>query len=176
MGKPSYILNTGEITAGASKVFADLFNPSGSGYVLKVQGIYVKPKSDVAVTGVVNPKFGVYLTSAIGASGQNVAYASSSATAASIIPLDSLQPALPGGITARTSPTAGATIAVRLATVYAISEETNAGVALQEHQNVLKQGAEIVVRPGQGIVIKQGSVASLNDYEFDVWFNVEEEE
>ncbi len=26
MGKPMYVLNTGEITAGASKLFCDLFN------------------------------------------------------------------------------------------------------------------------------------------------------
>jgi hypothetical protein len=171
-----YILNTGEITSGASKVFADLFNAVTSGSRVIVSGIYIKPKSDVAVTGVVSPKFGFYLTTAIGASGQNVAYASSSATAASIIPLNSEQAPLPTGITARTSPTAGATIAVRLASTFAISEETNADATAQQYRNVLKQGTEIVLNPGQGLVVKQGSVASVNDYEFEIYFTVEETE
>ena len=172
MSKPVYCLNTGEITAGANKVFVDLFNAVGSGYNIELIGFYVKPKSDVAVTGAVNPKFNLHLTSTIGSSGQNVAYASTSATAASIIPFDSLQSPLPTQITARTSPGAGATISARLASIFAISEETNAGVTNQQNLNALKHGVTVIVHEGQGIAVKQGSVASLNDYEIELWFTL----
>lgn len=174
MSKPTYILSTGEITAGASKVYADLFNDVTSGHKVYISGIYIKPKSDVAVSGVVSPRFNFHLTANIGSSGQNVGYASTSATAASITPLDSKQPAIPTGLTARTQPGAGATPLARLLSVFAMSEETNADVTAQQYRNVLKQGAEIVLNPGEGLVIKQGTVASLNDYEIEIYFSVEE--
>lgn len=176
VGKNEWVLNTGEIAGGSSKLMADLFNAAGSGYNVIIEGIFVRPKGDVAVSGVVAARFNFLRTSSAGTSGQTIGYASASETAASIIPFDTEQNPIPTGISARTTPTGGATITVRLADTMVFSEETSPAIYNDQHMNVLKLGRKIRLRPGQGLLIKQGSVASVNSYEFDVYFTVEERE
>jgi hypothetical protein len=169
-----YILDTGEIVAGSNKLMFDLFNAVGSGHKLYIRAIYVRVKADVAVSGVVAPRFDFFLTSTVGTSGTSVPYAPSAAGSA-LIPLDSKQSGLPTGVTARTIPTGGATSAVWLTATHPFSEETNASTYLAQYNNVLGEASPIVVNPGEGIKATQGSVASVNSYSFVVVFGVEEE-
>jgi hypothetical protein len=172
MGK--YKLMSGDIAVGSSKLYLDIFNANTSGQVIKVTGIYVRPQSDVVATGLVAIRHNVLLTTAIGTSGTTIGYASSSETAATIVPMDSDEIAIPTGITARVAPTGGATIAARLATNHTLPEETNAAQTIGQHFNVLKDGQIIIIRPNRGLLIKQGSVASVGVCEIDIYFTVED--
>ncbi len=174
--KPKYALLSGDIAVGSNKLYLDLFNAAGSGHMILIQGVYIRPTSDVAATGLVSARHNILRTSTIGTSGTSVGYASTSETAATIAPFDRQQPGLPSGITARIAPTAGATISARLATSTSFPEETNAAVTITQHNNVLKGSEAIVIRPGEGLLVKQGSVASVGSFEVEVHFTIEETE
>lgn len=174
--KPKYALLSGDIAVGASKLYLDLFNAAGSGHNIYIQGIYIRPVSDVAVSGVVSARHNILRTSAVGTGGTSVGYASTSETGATITPFDSQQPGLPSGITARIAPAGGATISARLATSTNFPEETNAAVTLSQHNNIIKGQEAIVVRAGEGILVKQGSVASVGSFEVEIHFTIEETE
>lgn len=174
MGK--YILLSGDIAVGASKLYLDLFNAVGSGYKVIVDGIYIRPTSDVAATGVVSARHNILRTNAVGTSGTSVGYANTSETGSTISPLDSQDSALPSGITSRVAPTGGATITARVASSFNFPEETNASVTLVQHQNVLKLDEKLILNSGEGLLVKQGSVASVGSFEVEIHFSVEETE
>lgn len=167
----AYVLNTGEVAAAANQIVFDLFNPANSGEDVLIKAMYIVPKTDVAVTGVVSPKFDVFRTSAIGTSGTTVGYSATTAIR-TITPLDS-ENVPPNGITARIVPTGGATSAAYLISEYPFSEETNAGTFVNAQINALGELAPIVLHQGQGFAVRQGSVASLNSYMFIVVFELE---
>src|SRR4030043_196500 len=48
---PTYSWWVPGVAVGASKLYADIFNASGSGKILEIRGIWAIPKTDVAVTG-----------------------------------------------------------------------------------------------------------------------------
>ena len=155
---------------GASKLYADLFNASGSGKILEVRGLWAVPKIDVAVTGVVGIEMGLYRTSAVGTGGTAHTYNGGSAmTTHAITPLDTANAALPAQVTARTVPTAGATIGAIYWAQYVFTEETGAGTHLIQYQNLLPvtaYGQRITLREGQGLLIKQGTVAGVGSVGF----------
>ena len=175
MQDKEYVLLTGDISVGASKQYVDLFNSSASGQIVYIDKVYIRPTSDVAVSGVVSARFNLLRTSTVATSGQSIGYASASETAATIYPLNSRQPALPSGITARTLPVGGSTVTARIGTAMAFPEETNAAVTLSQNLDVLKAD-RIVLNPNEGILIKQGTVATVGSFEIEIHFSVEEAE
>jgi hypothetical protein len=172
-----YVLNTDEIVAGANKLVLDLYNATSSGFNMFIVSWSVMPKTDVAVTGVVSARFDLHRTSAIGTSGTTVPYMGTDPTKASVVSLDTNDSPLPTGITARTSLTGGATITSWLTSTFVHPEETNAASFVNQHLNVLQNITKInpvVCGPGQGILVKQGSVATLNNYVHQIVFGVKE--
>lgn len=176
---PTYYWNTPAAAVGAGKLYLDLFNGAGSGKIIDVRGIWIIPKTDVAVVGVLGIRIDTYRTSAVGTGGTAAAYKSATPDVAggSISPSDTNNAALPAQITARHLPTAGATISEWLFPTYSLGEETPTSLAfLSQYQNilpVLTWGQRLALREGQGLLLKQGAVASAGSIGFFVLFTVE---
>ena len=175
----SYLYMTPAAAVGASKLYLDLFNASGSGKLIDVRGIWAVPKTDVAVTGALGIRLDLYRTSAVGTGGTAAAYKSATPDVAggNINPYDTANAALPAQITARHLPTGGATIAQWLFPTYSLGEETATSQAyMSQYQNlipVLHVGQKLTLREGEGILIKQGAVAATGNISFLVVFTVE---
>lgn len=162
---PTYTWWTPPVVVGASKLYGDLFNASGSGKILELRGLWAIPKSDVAVTGVVAIEVGLYRTSAVGTGGTAHTYNGGSASTAHVItPWDTVNAALPAQVTARSVPTGGATISALYWAQYLFTEETNAATFVGAFTNLLPTATmnqRLTLNEGQGLLVKQGTVASV---------------
>lgn len=131
-------------TNAANRTVAELWNGSAAG-VVRVRGVWVIP-NQAAVAGAA-VQFDFNRTTAAGTAG----------TAVTPNPLDLSAAALTAGIAARYNSTV--TAGTLLFSAYHFNEETNAGNVLSQYQNQLPQMgdrvAEIVLRPSQGMLIKQ---------------------
>lgn len=175
----SYIVPSAAV--GASKLYLDLFNATGSGKVIRVTSVRPIIDTDVAVVGAVGIRLLLFRTSTVGTGGTAAAYKSATLDVAggTISPQDTAAPALPAQITARHLPTAGATIAEWLRGMYAMGEEASTSMAymMQGQLNMLdldSDAAELLtLREGEGILVKQGAIASIGSVRFRVTFTVE---
>lgn len=162
---PTYTWWAPPTVVGANKLLADLFNAAGSGKIVEVRGLWAIPKSDVAVVGVVAAEIGLYRTSAVGTGGTAHTYNGGAASTAHVItPWDTVNAALPAQITARSAPTAGATISALWWAQYLLTEETNAATYIGAFMNLLPVGTmnqRLTLNAGEGLLIKQGAVASV---------------
>lgn len=176
---PTYMYMTPSVVVGASKLYFDLFNASGSGKIIDVRGLWAIPKTDVAVVGAVATRLDLYRTSAVGTGGTAHSYKSPTPDVAggNISPMDTVNAALPAQITARWLPTAGATIAEWMIATYAMTEEASTSMAyIGQYQNLLPAltfGQKLALNEGQGILMKQGTVASVGSMSFLMAFTVE---
>ncbi|MDQ3273742.1 MAG: hypothetical protein M3Q39_01600 [Actinomycetota bacterium] len=175
----SYIVPSTAV--GANKLFLDLFNAAGSGKIIRVTSVRPIVDTDVAVVGAVGIRLLLFRTSAVGTGGTASAYKSATADVAggTITPQDTANPALPAQITARHLPTAGATPAEWLRGMYVMGEESANSFAynFQGQVNMLDLDSEtaqlLTLREGQGLLIKQGAIASVGSVRFRVTFTVE---
>lgn len=169
---PTYTWWVPPSAVGASKLFADLFNPAASGVIIEVRGLWAIPKSDVAVTGVLGVEIGLYRTSAAGTGGTAYTYNGGSASTAHVItPWDTANTTTltTSLATARAAPTGGATISALYWAQYLFTEETNAAAYIGAYTNLLPIGTvnqRITLNAGQGLLIKQGTVASVGSFAF----------
>lgn len=176
---PSYMYMTPSTAVGASKLYLDIFNASGSGKVMDIRGIWIVPDTDVAVVGAVAVRIDLYRTSAVGTGGTAASYKSATVDVAggNICPMDTNNAALPAQITARWLPAGGATISEWMISTYSLGEEASTSMAyLSQFQNILPQltvGQKLAVREGQGILLKQFTVASVGNVSFLVAFTLE---
>ncbi len=176
---PTYLYATPAAAAGASKLYFDLFNAAGSGKVIDVRGIWLIAKTDVAVTGAVAIRVDLYRTSAVGTGGTAHSYKSATIDVGggNICPMDTTNAELPAQITARWLPTAGATISEWLIPTYGLGEEAATSQAyMTQYQNLLPMltwGQRFALREGQGLLAKQGTVASAGSIGFLVAFTME---
>ena len=175
----SYLYATPTVAVGASKLYFDLFNATGSGKVIDVRGIWIIPATDVALTGALGVRYDLYRTSAVGTGGTAAPYKSATPDVAggNINPFDTDNATLPAQITARWLPTGGATIANWLFATYAPGEETATSMAhITQYQNiipVLNIGQKLTIRENSGILMKQGTVAATGNTKFLVAFTTE---
>jgi len=176
---PTYYYATPAAATGASKLYLDLFNAAASGKVIDVRGVWAIPKTDVAVVGALGIRLDLYRTSAVGTGGTVNAYKSGTIDIAggNITPLDTSNAALPAQITARHLPTGGATISEWLFPSYALGEEASTSQAyMTQYQNllpVLTFGQKLALREGQGLLVKQGTIAATGNISFLVAFTLE---
>lgn len=135
------------VTNAANREVAELFNASAAN-IIRVRGIWLIPTL-TSIAGA-QMKYEINRTTTVGTTGSVVVTPR---------PLDTDAVALPAGITARYGSTAGVTIAYQYFEIYHFNEETNAATALVSYQNQLPtfgdRIAEIVLRPGQGVQVKQ---------------------
>jgi hypothetical protein len=170
----SYRLFVPKQAAGTSVVFWDLFNAAGSGSRIKLLSVLPVVSGEVAIVGVTAVDLFLTRTSAVGTGGTAATQNGSSLTAATFTALDNSQP-LDGNITARLTPTGGATAGAVVSTRSVFTEETNAGSYVPSVDMVRPWVADlagIIIPEGTGIRVVQGGVASLGNIAFDVIFNV----
>jgi hypothetical protein len=162
--------------AGANQVAFDLFNPAASKNDIEVLAVVPIVSGDVAVTGVVALSEFLTRTTDIGTGGTAATYEGTSFTAATISKLDPASPTATALIvSARALPTGGATIGALLGFNSMYTEETNA--ASYNRNNLIDPsfdgtGKRVIVKPGTGIQVKQGTVASVGNIGFIVDFSV----
>jgi hypothetical protein len=175
----TYFYSTPAAAVGADKLYLDLFNGVGSGKVIGIRGIWAIPKTDVAVTGALAIRVDLYRTSAVGTGGTAAAYKSATRDVAGgcITPSDTANSTLPSQITARHLPSGGATISEWIFPAFLIGEETATSMAyLTQYQNLmpcLMSVQKWTIREGQGLLLKQGSVASVGNVMFLIAFTLE---
>lgn len=174
---PTYSWWTPTAAVGANKLFADIFNASGSGKVIEVRGIWAITDTDTTVTGALGIEILLLRTSAVGTGGTAPTYNGGSAsTTGTIVPLDTNNAVLPAQITARALPTGGATIAAFYWSQWVAGEEGPTSMAyLTSFQNLLPVAVmtqRLTLREGQGLLLKQGAVAATGNVAFLVLFTV----
>lgn len=175
---PSYSWWVPTAAVGANKLFADLFNASGSGKLIKIRGIWCIIDTDTAVVGALGVQILLLRTSAVGTGGTTPTYNGGAAeTTGTIIPFDTANAALPAQVTARALPTGGATIAAFFWSQFYAGEETATSTAyIGSFQNMVPVSSrlqDLTLREGQGLLIKQGPVAATGNVSFLVAFTLE---
>lgn len=172
---PAYRLVLPSQAVGANKLYLDLFNASGSGKIMNILSIYAYVDNDTAVTGTVGVQLSLFRTTAVGTGGTAATTNGVVDTAATISSFDTNNPALPSQVTARLNPNGGATKGAWLGSRWVFTEETNAASAIAGTVGAVfirNEGADLIVREGQGIRIDQGTVASVGNIAFEVNFEL----
>jgi hypothetical protein len=130
----------------ATRVVAQLFNADAV-VVVRVRGVWLVP-TITAITG-------IQVTTAL----NRISAVGTGGTVVTPRPADKSQAALDADITARFSATGGGTLDHQIMIAYHFNEETNAGLTLIQHQNLLPSSignrvAEVMLRQNQGLELK----------------------
>lgn len=179
--KPTYSYIVPSTPVGANKLFLDIFNATGSGKIMKIISIRPIIDTDVAVSGLVGIRLLVFRTSAVGTGGTAWQYRNATLDVAggTVGPHDTANAALPAQITGRHLLTAGATISEWIRGMYVMGEEASTSMAyeFQGTINILDVDDAscqlLTVREGEGILVKQGAIASVGNVRFRVTFTLE---
>lgn len=169
---PAYIGFIPAQAAGASKVYFDLFNATGSGVMLRVKSVEVIKDGSVAVTGALSIKLYLTRTTAIGTGGTAATTESASLTAPGLNKMNPANANLPAGVTLRSAPTGGATAGSVIGEVHVFPEETSAS-SYEYIDFLIAEAADIqplFVPENTGIRVVQGSVASVGNTGFNIIF------
>lgn len=172
---PQYRLICPSQAVGANKVFLDLFNATGSGVSLRILSAYCFADNDTAVTGTLGVEVNLTRTSSVGTGGTAATLDGASLTAITISEMDPNNPALSASVTARSSPTGGATAGALLGQRWIFTEETSApsGIAgTLGAEFIRNEGADLIVRENTGLRFVQGTVASVGNLSFEITFEV----
>ena len=155
---------------GANLVYFDLFNNHAT-KSLQIDSVLPIPAGDVAVTGVVSVELYLTRTTSAGTGGTAaVAENTALTTTPAISKINPASPDCPATVTARLTPGGGAAAGAVLGFRSVFTEETNA--AAYDIKDLVIEGAPIVVAPGKGIRVVQGSVASVGNIGFCVLFSL----
>jgi hypothetical protein len=157
---------------GANLVYLDLFNATGSGVNLEVRSVVPVVSGAVAVTGVVSVDLHLSRTTAVGTGGTAATQEGTDPTASTFSRLDNLE-TLNGLVTARVTPTGGATAGALLGFTSLFTEETGPGTYLQydlARPFGVVDVPPILVRENTGLRVVQGAVASVGNIGFNILF------
>lgn len=159
-------------TVGANLVYFDFFNASPN----RVELLSVIPvvSGASAVSGVVAVDLFLTRTTAIGTGGTAATMGGTSLTAATFTP-HNWEGNLDSNITARLTPTGGATAGAVISWDSVFTEETSAGSYTPRRDLVRLDYADtpsIPIKTSTGIRVVQGSVASVGTVGFNVLFKV----
>jgi len=172
---PQYRMICPAQAVGANKVFLDLFNATGSGGTLRVLSAYCFVDNDTAVTGTLGVEISLTRTTAVGTGGTTATTNGTALTAITLSTMDTAAAALSANITARSSPTGGATAGALIGQRWVFTEETSApsGIAgTLGAEFVRNEGADLIVRENSGLRFVQGTVASVGNLSFEITFEV----
>jgi len=147
---------------GSAKVYFDLFN--GSDRDITVSGLKAIKDGTTAVTGTIAVQLFLTRTSAVGTGGTANTEDGTATTACTISKVQSR--AVPDGITARLTPTGGATAGAVICERQVFTEETSP--TNYEGQEFID--APLLVPQGTGIRVVQGSDASVGKVGFQALF------
>ena len=174
MAKQIWRLFIPDQAVGASLDYFDLFNATGSAKKIEISSVRAIQSAAVAVMGVVGVDFFLTKTSTIGTGGTAAtlqqAFDQTKASFNTITPPPGNLAGAGTNITARLTPTGGATPGVILGWESLFTEETNAGAYISKELHI---GSErILLDENSGILVRQGSVASVGNIGFMVVFGL----
>lgn len=162
-------------TVGANLVYFDFFNAASSGHRIELLSVIPMVSGASAVTGVVAVDIFLTRTTAVGTGGTAATFGGTTMTALTFSPHNWEGNNLPGGVTARLTPSGGATAGAVLGWQSVFTEETNAGAYNAYRDMVRLDYADtpcIPIKPGAGFRVVQGSVASVGTVGFNVLFRL----
>lgn len=161
-------------TVGANTVHFDLFNAGGSGHRLELLSVVPVVSGASAVSGLVAVDIFLTRTSAVGTGGTAATQGGTTLTAMTFSPHD-WEGEIPNGISARLTPTGGATAGAVLGWQSVFTEETNSG-AYNFIRDMVRLDSPTVpgiwLKEGTGIRVVQGSVASVGTVGYNVLFDI----
>jgi hypothetical protein len=157
---------------GAGLVYFDFFNRTGNGLDVEVQSVVPIVSGAVAVTGAVAVDLFLTRTTAVGSGGVVAGSEGTSLTAITFTAFDNSQPVSPSKISARLTPTGGATAGAVVAWTSVFTEETADASYARAPDLVRQGGSGLLIHRGTGIRVVQGAVASVGNIGFDVVFNL----
>lgn len=173
---PTYRLFVPKQAVGASLIYFDFWNATGSGHDILLMSVVPVVSGAVEVTGVLGVDLHLNRTSAIGTGGTAAGFNLSAFTSASIANLASGGAPMPQGITARLTPTGGATAGAHLGWCSVFSEETNAGTYLAALNDLVTMGLPdappVIIPQNSGVSVVQGGVASVGNIGYNVGFRL----
>lgn len=155
---------------GANLVYFDLFN--NSPFEVRICHVHPIVSGAVAVVGTLGVDLFLTYTTAVGTGGTAATYDGTDPTAMTFSKNNPKGQSVDALITARLTPTGGATAGGVLTWVSLFTEETSAAAYMGQMTEMLKDGEEIIVPNGTGIRVVQGAVASVGNIGFDVGFNI----
>ena len=159
--------------AGANKVYFDLWN--GSDKTIEIASVVPIASGAVAVVGALAVDLWLTRTTAIGTGGTGATLEGTALNAATFTRLDTDAPPLRAGISARFTPGGGATAGAVIGYNSMFTEETALPTYFKTNMVEAAQpglNSVLTVRPGTGIRVVQGAVASVGNIGFDVLFQV----
>lgn len=151
---------------GASLVYFDLFVPTTAQSRFSLVSCVPMVSGAVAVVGTLAVDLFLTRTSAVGTGGTAGTYEGTSLTALTISGRDNSQPLTANEVTARLTPAGGATAASVLSWCSVFTEET-ADATYARAPDLAGSGG-LVIRPGTGIRVIQGGVASVGNIGFNL--------
>jgi len=161
--KPTYGLVIPTLNNVANQYHWELFNGAASGLTLTIFGMWARPSTDVAVVGAVSARYDFFKTSALASGGSACNYESTSTLSANFWRFDSTDATMTSQVTCKTVLTS-ITTSFHMFHYYVHPEETNASSVLIQANNVIPAGVfskKLVLRQGEGIAVRQGTVASV---------------
>lgn len=172
----TYRLFVPKQAVGASLIYFDLFNRTDTGLDLLVQAVIPVVSGAVAVAGTLGVDLFLQRTSAVGTGGTAATREGTDPTACTISnPIGNGQ-ALDGGVTARLTPSAGATAGAVQGWTCVFTEETSDATYVAQNTNLVRpnncDNGPLIVPPNTGISVVQGAVASVGNIGFNVLFQV----
>lgn len=153
---------------GANLVYFDLWNPSNSVDVI-VESVKPVVSGQVDVTGILGVDLLLTRTSAVGTGGTAATAEGTGITAMTFTSLDGSQPLNLNLLSARLTPTGGATAGAVISWASVFTEETNAG-AYNTPVNMIDY--PVTVMKSSGLRVVQGAVASVGNIGFNVVLNL----
>ena len=173
-GATSYKLFVPKQAVGANLVFFDLFVASTASSLVRVMSVLPVVSGAATVVGVLGVDLHLQYTTAIGTGGTAATYLGTDITAATISPMNFKSSILDPGVTARLTPSGGATASGLIAYGSVFTEEAGVGTSYQGNLNELVSrtpfSEPITLASGVGIRVAQGSVASVGNIGFEVLF------
>lgn len=162
--KPTYGLYIPNVLNTTGNVYHwELFNGALSGLTVTVFGIWPRPATDVAVSGLVSTRYDFFKTTTLSSGGSACNYESQSTLSCNFWRFDSGDAAMSSQVTAKTVLTS-ITTSFHMFHYYVHPEELNAASVLIQASNFVPGGAytkKITLRQGEGIAVRQGTIASV---------------
>jgi len=164
----TYSLFVPKQAVGANLVYFDLFNNSKLNLVIKRVNPVVS--GAVAVVGVLGVDLLLTYTSAVGTGGTAATYDGTDTTACTFTKNNPEGQTLTSLVSARLTPSGGATAAGVIGWTCVFTEETSD--ATYRQYDLLGNDQTIIVPNGKGIRVVQGAVASVGNIGFNVGFDL----
>jgi len=170
MAQPSFFTYTGFQANAQNLILFDFFNTSITTVAVNIVSILWNKKYNV-VTGVIT-EYELYRISEIGTGGTQLVMGS----------FDRNNESIPGFVTARKSPTGGATVEEHISTIFINTDETTISGKVTEQAVIWPMGVpilpnglqDLVIRADSGIALKQvGGTTSGGLNEIIVVFTLE---